>query len=47
VWNVNPRTRTVAIHRSPTDVTVLGEEDELDGGALLPGFLCPVSEIFV
>jgi Uma2 family endonuclease len=47
VWNVNPRKRTVAVHRSPTDVTILTETDELDGGALLPGFRCKVSEIFV
>ncbi len=47
VWNVNPRTRTVTVHRSTGDVIVLHEDDELDGGALLPGFRCRVSEIFV
>jgi Uma2 family endonuclease len=47
VWNVNPRRRVVTVQRSPTGVAVLGEDDELDGGALLPGFRCRVSEIFV
>jgi Uma2 family endonuclease len=47
VWNVNPRKRIITIHRSSSDVTVLTEDDELDGGALLPGFRCRVSEIFV
>lgn len=47
VWNVNPKRRTVTVHRSEDDVTVLTEDDELDGGALLPGFRCRVSEIFV
>jgi Uma2 family endonuclease len=47
VWNVNPKKRTVAVHRSPTDVMILTEGDELNGGALLPGFRCQVSEIFV
>ncbi len=47
VWNVNPKKRTVTVHRSADDVTALTEDDELDGGALLPGFRCRVSEIFV
>jgi Uma2 family endonuclease len=47
VWNVNPKNRTITVHRSPTDATVLSENDELDGGALVPGFRCKVSEIFV
>jgi Uma2 family endonuclease len=47
VWNVSPKRRTVTVHCSQTDVRVLTEDDELDGGALLPGFRCKVSEIFV
>jgi Uma2 family endonuclease len=46
VWNVNPKQRTVTVHRSTADATVLSENDELDGGALVPGFRCRVSEIF-
>ncbi|HZT60105.1 MAG TPA: Uma2 family endonuclease [Pyrinomonadaceae bacterium] len=47
VWIVNPRKRSVTIYRSMTDVTRLSESDELDGGDVVPGFRCKVSEIFV
>jgi Uma2 family endonuclease len=46
VWNVNPRKRTVTVHHSTADATTLTEDEELDGGALLPGFRCRVSEVF-
>jgi Uma2 family endonuclease len=47
VWNVDPKRRTVAVHRSPSDIKILKEGDELDGGAVVPGFRCQVSEIFI
>ena len=47
VWIVNPRQRVVSVYRSVKDVTVLAEGDELDGGEVVPGFRCQVSEIFV
>ena len=47
VWIVNPRRRTVAVYRSMKDVTVLSEGDELEGGEVVHGFRCKVSEIFV
>ena len=47
VWVVNPRKRLVSVYRSVKDVTILTEEDVLDGGDVLPGFSCKVSEIFV
>ena len=47
VWIVNPRKRSVSVYRSMTDVTRLSESDELDGGEVVPGFRCKVSEIFV
>jgi Uma2 family endonuclease len=46
VWVVNPRSRTVAVHAPGADVGVLRENDVLDGRGVLPGFSCPVSEIF-
>jgi Uma2 family endonuclease len=46
VWNVNPRKRTVTAHHSTADATTLTEDEELYGGALLPGFRCRVSEVF-
>jgi Uma2 family endonuclease len=47
VWVINPKRRTVSVYRSMTDVTRLSESDELDGGDVVPGFRCKVSEIFV
>ena len=47
VWIVNPKRRSVSVYRTMTDVTRLSEEDELDGGDVVPGFRCKVSEIFV
>jgi Uma2 family endonuclease len=47
VWVLNPKWRGVSVYRSMTDVTRLSEEDELDGGEVVPGFRCKVSEIFV
>lgn len=46
VWIVYPRRRNVAVHLSPSDVRVLSEDDELDGGDVVPGFRLPVTDIF-
>jgi Uma2 family endonuclease len=47
VWVVSPKRRAVTVHRSTKEVVTLTEKDELEGGTLLPGFRCRVSEIFV
>jgi Uma2 family endonuclease len=47
VWVLNPKPRSVTVYRSMTDVTRLSEADELDGGEVVPGFRCKVSEIFL
>ena len=46
VWVVQPATKTVTEYRSFSQVRVLTEEDTLEGGEVLPGFACPVAEIF-
>jgi Uma2 family endonuclease len=46
VWVVEPRARRVMVYRSRSDIRVLGLEEELDGGSVLPGFRLPVREIF-
>jgi Uma2 family endonuclease len=46
VWIVNPKRRGVSVYRPMTDATHLSEGDELDGGEVVPGFRCKVSEIF-
>ncbi|MDQ2695707.1 MAG: Uma2 family endonuclease [Pseudomonadota bacterium] len=44
---VDPRRRTVAVHRAPAGVAVLAEGDTLDGGDVVPGWRLPVAEIFL
>ena len=46
VWVINMRARTVAVHRPGRDVRILQEADELSGEDVLPGFSCPVAELF-
>jgi Uma2 family endonuclease len=46
VWVVNPRGRTVTIHRSGRDPRILRENDLLAGEDVCPGFSVPVAELF-
>ena len=46
VWVAFPEERVVDVYPSGGEVRTLGEEDTLDGGDVLPGFSCRVSEIF-
>jgi Uma2 family endonuclease len=46
VWEVEPRKRIINVYRSPSGPVTLQEEDELDGGEVLPGFRVKVATIF-
>jgi Uma2 family endonuclease len=46
VWEVEPRKRLINVYGSPTDYVTLGEDDELNGGDVLPGFNVKVTSIF-
>ena len=46
VWLIYPRTQTVTVYRSSTDINILTIEDTLTGGDLLPGFSVSLKEIF-
>jgi Uma2 family endonuclease len=46
VWVVDPEKRTLAVHRSGNDVTVLSASDTLQGGDVLPEFSISVGLIF-
>ncbi|HEX3148420.1 MAG TPA: Uma2 family endonuclease [Gemmataceae bacterium] len=46
VWQVDPRTRTVAVYKGPKKPIILREGDILSGGSVLAGFTLPVSELF-
>ncbi|HEX5505232.1 MAG TPA: Uma2 family endonuclease [Thermomicrobiales bacterium] len=43
---LNPRRRTVTVHRSPTEVRHLTENDVLDGEDVVPGWTMLVRDLF-
>ena len=43
---VDPPQRCVTVYRSRTDVTVLTEDDVLEGGEVVPGWRLPVRDVF-
>jgi Uma2 family endonuclease len=47
LWIVDPFRRTVTIYQPGRDPTLLGEHGILEGDPVVPGFRCPVAEIFV
>lgn len=46
VWVVFPESRTVEVHSASGPPALLGEQDNLDGEEVLPGFACAVKDIF-
>jgi Uma2 family endonuclease len=46
VWHVYPGQGKVYVYDSPLSVRILQVGDDLDCGAVLPGFRMPVSELF-
>jgi Uma2 family endonuclease len=45
VWVVDPATRSVSAYRSRRDISLLTEDDALEGGDVLPGFRLPIAEL--
>ena len=43
---INPRKRTVTTYRSRSEITILTDDDTLDGADIIPGWQLPVQEIF-
>lgn len=46
-WVVNPKWRTVTVYRSASDIETITEQDTLSGENVVPGFACPVAEMFL
>jgi Uma2 family endonuclease len=46
IWVANPETCDVYVHRSDGTGALLKSGDVLDGGDVLPGFRCPVADLF-
>jgi Uma2 family endonuclease len=45
LWLIDPDNRIVTVMSTPDQSLVLTEDDELDGGDVLPGFRVPVRDI--
>lgn len=45
-WVLEPDPKRVIVVTPPNVIQLLGPEDTLDGGDLLPGFSCKVAELF-
>ena len=46
VWVLMPRSKTVKVYRSETDITLLTRNDTLTGENVIEGFTCQVAELF-
>jgi Uma2 family endonuclease len=46
VVTVNPKRRTATVYRSHSDIVHLTENDELDGGDVVPGWKLPLRDLF-
>ena len=46
VWVVEPKSKTVMVYRSETDIKLLTRNDTLTGEDVVEGFSCPVAELF-
>ena len=46
VLEIQPESRSIRVHRRDQPIVTLNEDDVLDGGDVLPGFSCSVSELF-
>ena len=47
IWVISPETRTVLVRRADGSCAELDETGTLSGEDVLPGFACPVAELFV
>ena len=45
-WVLDLDTRTTEVYTTATDFTPLDTGDTLDGGDILPGFVCPLGDLF-
>ena len=46
VWLVDPRQRLVHVYRQSGGISLLEGDAALDGEDLLPGFVCPLADVF-
>jgi Uma2 family endonuclease len=44
VWLIDPRKRTARVYMTSDKATLVRADQALDGGAVLPGFILPLSD---
>jgi Uma2 family endonuclease len=47
VWVIYPVQEMVYVYKSPTNIRAFSRQDALEGDEVLPGFLLPLSELFI
>ncbi|MDY3560631.1 Uma2 family endonuclease, partial [Gemmata sp. JC673] len=47
IWVISPETRTVLVRRADGTCVELDETGTLSGENVLPGFACPVADLFI
>ncbi len=45
VWVVDPERREARVYRQDGSLSILGNDDSLDGEDVLPGFTCPLKDV--
>lgn len=45
-WVIDPERKTAEVHRADGSVNMLGDDANLDGESVLPGFSCRLAEVF-
>ena len=46
VWVLKPRSKSVTVYRSETEITLLTQNETLSGEEVVKGFTCQVAELF-
>lgn len=46
VWILRPRVRMITVHRSRTELAIMGDKETLTAEDVLPGFQLPVHRVF-
>jgi Uma2 family endonuclease len=46
VWVINPKRRTVTVHRPGANPSILRDQDALEGADVVPAFRCSVADLF-
>lgn len=45
-WVIDPERKMAEVHRANGSVNMLGDDANLDGESVLPGFSCRLAEVF-